>query len=228
MSITLAFDVYGTLIDTNAVVTRLELLVDDKAGEFSRTWRQKQLEYSFRRGLMQKYENFSVCIAQALDYTCAHYCAYFSSEQKQQLLEIYNTLPVFTDVRESLGNLNTAGFHCYAFSNGSADSVNRLLTNAGIRDFFLDIVSVDEQKTFKPNPVVYDYFIRKTGVHKDSAWLISSNPFDVIGAICTGMKAVWIRRSLETLYDPWNIEPTLEAESLVDIQKKIEAYSSAP
>ncbi|RMF46291.1 MAG: haloacid dehalogenase type II, partial [Deltaproteobacteria bacterium] len=50
---TLAFDVYGTLIDTHGVLTALEKLVGDKALAFSNSWRDKQLEYSFRKGLMQ-------------------------------------------------------------------------------------------------------------------------------------------------------------------------------
>ena len=50
---TLAFDVYGTLIDTNGVVDLLEKFIGDKAKAFSATWRDKQLEYSFRRGHMQ-------------------------------------------------------------------------------------------------------------------------------------------------------------------------------
>jgi 2-haloacid dehalogenase len=52
MSVTLAFDVYGTLIDTHGVVSALQALIGDKAKDFSHSWREKQLEYSFRRGLM--------------------------------------------------------------------------------------------------------------------------------------------------------------------------------
>jgi len=73
MSKTLAFDVYGTLIDTDGVVSALQNLIGDKAKQFSHTWREKQLEYSFRRGLMKNYENFSVCTSDALNYTCAFY-----------------------------------------------------------------------------------------------------------------------------------------------------------
>ncbi len=39
MAITLAFDVYGTLIDTHGLVQQLEKLIGDKAREFSITWR---------------------------------------------------------------------------------------------------------------------------------------------------------------------------------------------
>jgi 2-haloacid dehalogenase len=61
MAITLAFDVYGTLIDTAGVTQALEKYVGDKASAFSSLWREKQLEYSFRRGLMQNYQSFAVC-----------------------------------------------------------------------------------------------------------------------------------------------------------------------
>jgi len=53
MATTLAFDVYGTLINTHGVVATLEDLVGEKAKAFSNTWRDKQLElpggFSIRR-----------------------------------------------------------------------------------------------------------------------------------------------------------------------------------
>ena len=39
MATTLAFDVYGTLINTNGVVSLLENMVGDNAHAFSTTWR---------------------------------------------------------------------------------------------------------------------------------------------------------------------------------------------
>ncbi len=73
MEVTLAFDVYRTLIDTHGVVSKLQETVGARAKEFSQTWRDKQLEYSFRRGLMQNYANFSVCTSHALGYTSTYY-----------------------------------------------------------------------------------------------------------------------------------------------------------
>ena len=83
MAITLAFDVYGTLIDTHGVVIALLKHVGYKAPEFSRTWRDKQLEYSFRRGLMQNYENFATCTRNALDYTSSFHKVSLSPEDKE-------------------------------------------------------------------------------------------------------------------------------------------------
>lgn len=225
MHTTLAFDVYGTLIDTNGVVAALQKLINDDAVKFSQTWRDKQLEYSFRRGLMQNYENFAVCTSQALDYACAFHKASLTDQQKAELLGIYRVLPAFNDVKEGLTRLKVAGFRLYAFSNGKADALEMLLDNAGIRDLFLGIVSVDDIKTFKPSPGTYCHFLRKAGATGCSAWLISSNPFDVIGAISAGLKSAWVRRSPEAIFDPWGIDPTITVSNLLDLAVKISEQS---
>lgn len=217
MTITLAFDVYGTLIDTHGVISALEKHIGDKAPEFSQMWREKQLEYSFRRGLMQNYENFAVCTSNALDYTNAYFKLTLSEQDKTALLAVYKMLPAFADVEAGLVKAKNAGLKMFAFSNGSADAVEMLLVHAGIRSYFLGVVSVDEMKSYKPNPAVYSHFLRKAGAVGTDAWLISSNPFDVIGAISSGMRAAWIKRSPDAVFDPWGIEPTLTATSLVNI-----------
>lgn len=226
MQTTLAFDVYGTLIDTNGVVSALQNLINDDAQKFSQTWRDKQLEYSFRRALMQNYQSFAVCTAQALDYTCAFYKVSLTDAQKAELLGIYRVLPAFSDVKEGLTQLKTAGFRLYAFSNGKADALEMLLDNAGIRDLFLGVVSVDDIKTFKPSTGTYCHFLRQAEATGCSAWLISSNPFDVIGAISAGMKSAWLHRSPEAVFDPWGIDPTITVKNLLELGEKISDYSS--
>jgi len=221
MAITLAFDVYGTLIDTHGIVGTLEKFVGAKAAEFSRTWRDKQLEYSFRRGLMQNYENFSVCTANAFDYTSAFYNVPFSQNEKDEVIAAYKTLPAFEDAAEGLARAGQAGYRMYAFSNGSADAVEALLNCAGIREYFIGVVSTDEIKSFKPNPGVYSHFLRRAAAPGSDAWMVSSNPFDVIGAVSAGMRAAWIKRSPGALFDPWGIEPTLTVSSLLNLSKQV-------
>jgi len=218
---TLAFDVYGTLIDTHGVIDALKPRLGHQAMEFSRTWRDKQLEYSFRRGLMQNYQPFSVCTSQALDFTCSQFGMQLDPEGKMELLDAYRALPAFKDAAEGLALIRAAGFRMYAFSNGSADAVETLLEHAGLRGFFLDVVSVDEVKSFKPNPGVYAHFLRRAAATGADSWLISSNPFDVIGALSAGMRAAWVRRTQAALFDPWGIEPSLTVEGLVDLATRI-------
>jgi 2-haloacid dehalogenase len=217
MAVTLAFDVYGTLIDTHGVVAKLEEIVGDRATDFSATWRDKQLEYSFRRGLMQNYENFAVCTRDALDYTCDRYGLEIGQEDKQALLHIYRELPAFDDVEGALADLAARDCRLFAFSNGSAEAVETLLSAASIRDRFLGVVSCDDIRSFKPNPAVYAHFLRQAQATGDEAWLISGNPFDVIGAISAGMRGAWVRRTKDAIFDPWGIEPTITVTSLAEL-----------
>lgn len=232
----LAFDIYGTLINVHGVVEQLQSMVGDQAVLFSQTWRDKQLEYAFRRGLMQNYANFAVCTRDALEYTCQLLKQDLSAQQKQQLLDTYRTLPAFDDVEPTLQALKDSGIAMFGFSNGSADAVETLLQHAGIRDYFDGVVSVDDMKSFKPNPGVYSHFLRQakaqlesqgdeqeTHVGGHNAWLISSNPFDVIGAISAGMRAAWVKRSPDAVFDPWGIEPTVQVSNLTELKQALEA-----
>jgi len=213
----LAFDVYGTLIDTHGVVIKLRDFIGDKAEEFSRVWREKQLEYSFRRGLMRSYETFGVCTGQALDYTDVYLDAGLTTNQKAELLAEYRSLPAFDDVKESLADLKSDGHSLYAFSNGTADAVEGLLVAANILELFAGVISVDDRQTFKPNPDVYEHLLNMTASSPGNTWLISSNPFDVIGAISYGLKAAWVQRSNKSIFDPWGIEPTRTITTLREL-----------
>lgn len=221
MSLTLAFDVYGTLIDTHGVVFALQKMMGDKASHFSHTWREKQLEYSFRRGLMQQYESFAVCTSHALDYTCEVYQINLTQEQKRLLLATYAALPAFADAAKALKKLHAHNDRLFAFSNGTAKAVNGLLEAADIRQYFQQVISVDAIQSFKPNPAVYDHFLQQSGAQASEAWLISSNPFDVIGAVSAGMQAAWVKRSANAIFDPWGIAPTITVNNLVELYDKL-------
>lgn len=224
MTITLAFDVYGTLINTHGLLQQLETLVGDKAQPLSVSWREKQLEYSFRRGLMNNYLPFTECTRSALEYACQLHKVELSDEQKQELLKLYGKLPAFDDTLAGLQQLDPQQFNCFAFSNGTEAAVRGLLEHAGIRSFFKDVVSVDDLKTFKPNPATYDYFMQRSQGDRARSWLISSNPFDVIGARSSGMRAVWVQRTPEAIFDDWEVEPDLIVTSLEQIGDRILDY----
>ncbi|WP_111707072.1 haloacid dehalogenase type II [Lutibacter citreus] len=224
MKYTLAFDVYGTLINTSGVFNSLEKMIGDKAKLVMDTWRNKQLEYSFRRGLMNKFVDFSVCTKNALEFSCQTFKVNLSDAQKEALMNEYKVLPAFADVKEGLQTLKNEGYKLYAFSNGSANAVSNLLINAEIIGLFDGVVSVEEVKVFKPSPLVYEHFNKKTGSTKETSWLISSNPFDVVGATSFGMRTAWVKRSSESIFDSWGIEPTEIISGLTELSSKLENY----
>lgn len=223
MKQTLAFDVYGTLIDTAGVYHSLENSIGPDARPFMELWRNKQLEYSFRRGLMNAFVDFSVVTRDALEYSCLVFNRKLNREQIQMLMDAYEVLPAFNDVKAALSELATENYAKYAFSNGSARAISKLLQHANITTLFDGVVSVEKTKVFKPSPIVYRHFNDSTASQKENSWLISGNPFDVMGAISYGMKAVWVKRSAEAVFDPWGITPTAIISNLGELRSVFEA-----
>ena len=80
---------------------------------------------------------------------------------------------------------------------------------------------MQEVRNFKPDPAVYARFLARAGAHAADTWLISSNPFDVVGAAATGWRTVWVRRSPAQSFDPWGIEPTLEVSRLTELSGRL-------
>ncbi|MFG6667218.1 haloacid dehalogenase type II [Halomonas sp. HNIBRBA4712] len=212
----LAFDVYGTLIDTQGVVDELErrLKTPSSAQEFSRRWREKQLEYSFRFGLMGAYVDFAECTHKALLFTDRAMQAGLSENDCDHLMSVYAELPAFSEVGAALSQLKAAGVRCVAFSNGTEEAVGGLLSKAGLTGYMDDLVSVDTIKRFKPDPAVYAYLRTRLEARPEHTWLVSSNAFDVIGAKHAGLKSAWVRRRSDAPFDPWGIEPDMTVTDL--------------
>ncbi|HPF57566.1 MAG TPA: haloacid dehalogenase type II [Candidatus Competibacteraceae bacterium] len=213
----LGFDVYGTLVDPLALAEPLRALAGEQAIQFASVWRTKQLEYSFRRGLMRRYADFDVCTRQALRYTQQTLCCELPESDQDRLLEAYLYLPMFPEVAASLATLKAQGLRLVAFSNGVEASIRALLTNAGVLPLLEDVVSVDDLRTFKPDPEVYAYLARRAGRAPNETWLVSSNAWDVIGAKAAGLRAVWVKRQSDMVFDPWEVEPDIVVSSLDEL-----------
>jgi 2-haloacid dehalogenase len=224
MTIALAYDVYGTLIDTDRAEVALGSHLRERAPAFSRLWRQKQLEYAFRRGLMRRYRDFRECTRDALEFACRSFGVPLSDDERVRLMAAYGRLPAFDDVIDGLERARAAGFACYAFSNGPPEAVDEVLRNAGVRHLLQDVVSVDEVETFKPSPAVYEHFLRRAGTTAKRAWLVSGNPFDVLGAVSAGMRAAWLKRTADAVFDPWELEPTLVVSGLSELPERIRSH----
>jgi 2-haloacid dehalogenase len=133
----------------------------------------------------------------------------------------YRELPAYDDVPASLELLKNAGHRLYPFSNGTAEMVSAVLEHAGIQQYFEDVISVDSLRTYKPDPQVYQHVVQIANVAPSDCWLVSSNGFDVIGAISAGMPAAWLKRFDGVVFDPWGIEPTRMLKSLAELADAI-------
>jgi 2-haloacid dehalogenase len=214
MRTTIAFDVYGTLVSPLAIADHLKSLAGERAASFAELWRTKQLEYSFRRGLMRSYRPFSVCTWEALLYTEKALGIVLAEGARTTLIEHYKDLPPFPDAAPGLASIKTDGHFLAAFSNGEAEVIRTVLEKAGLLSFLDDVVSADEVRTFKPDPAIYAHAVKRLGQNANATWLVSSNPFDIIGAKSAGLRTAWVKRDPNAVFDPWGVEPDLVVSGL--------------
>ena len=192
-----------------------------RAQAAAQLWREKQLEYTFRRALMRKYADFDTCTLEALRYVGAALGVSLAAAEEQALLGAYLHLPAFADVRNGLALLKRAGHSLVALTNGTLRSVRSVLENAGLSGYLEDVLSVEPLATFKPDPAVYALLSDLTAGRADPAWLVSGNPFDVIGAKAAGLRAAWLRRDPQRIFDPWEFSPDVVVANLEELCQKL-------
>ncbi len=218
----LAFDMYGTLVDPIRIWKQLEQYIPHEAQRVAEMWRQKQLEFTFRLTAMEHYEDFAQVTRKALDHALAIAGRELDAAQKNALMTQYNDLERFADVEPGLQRLNQAGYPMVVFSNGSPSMLNAIMNAAQLQSYFQGFVSVDEVEVYKPSPKVYRHVAKRLGRTIGDVRLISSNPFDVIGAQAAGMRAAWVNRS-RGLFDPLGSRPDIVVETLTELADKLVA-----
>ena len=191
----LVFDAYGTLFDVHSVIALCEELWPGKGAALSQLWRTKQLEYTWQRSLMRRYENFSRVTVAGLRYACAALGLQLDEERRRKLTQAYLGLATFPEVRSALAKLKAMKLKLAILSNGSPAMLRPVVANAGLRGLIGTVISVDQRKIYKPAPAVYRLAVDRLRLPKASIGFVSSNCWDACGAKSFGFRVFWINRT---------------------------------
>src|SRR6202012_2615287 len=99
------FDAYGTLYDVQSVATVTEQAFPGYGEIITQIWRIKQLEYSWLRSLMRRYEDFSVATRDSLIYTLRCLGLQYDAETFDAIIAKYRHLDLYPDARGALAAL---------------------------------------------------------------------------------------------------------------------------
>jgi len=214
----LVFDAYGTLFDPFAVKTRAEELFPGNGAALSQLWRAKQLEYSWLRTLMGRYENFWKITEDALIFGCHTLKLSCGEQQRNQLMQVYLTLPAFPEVRPALEKLSHLPLSI--LSNGTPEMLVPLVAANNMAHFFKNIFSVDALRMYKPRPEVYQHAVASLGFPKEAIGFVSSNYWDIAGATSFGFRTYWLNRSA-AVADELAITPTAICSNLAELPRAL-------
>jgi len=214
----LVFDAYGTLFDPFAVKTRAEELFPGNGAALSQLWRAKQLEYSWLRALMGRYENFWKITEDALVFACRALKLSCDEHQRKQLMQVYLTLPAFPEVKPALEKL--ASLPLSILSNGTREMLSPLVAANNMTHFFQHIFSVDALQLYKPRPEVYQHAVTSLGIHKEAIGFVSSNYWDIAGATSFGFRTYWLNRQ-SLVPDELGVAPSAALANLSELPRAL-------
>ena len=189
----LVFDAYGTLFDVHSVVALCEALWPGRGAQLSQLWRTKQLEYTWLRSLMGRYEDFARVTEAGLRYACAALQLPCDDAKCARLLQAYLNLATFPEVADTLRQLR--GIKLAILSNGAPAMLRDVVSNSGLGGLIPDVLSVDELKIYKPAPQVYQLAVDRLGAPAQAIGFVSSNGWDAAGAKSFGFRTFWVNRA---------------------------------
>jgi 2-haloacid dehalogenase len=186
------FDAYGTLYDIQSVASITEQAFPGYGEIITQIWRIKQLEYSWLRSLMRRYEDFSVVTRESLVYTLRCLGLRYDEAVFARIMDKYLHLDLYPDALAALSAMKDRKLAI--LSNGSPDMLGALVKNSGLDRVLDATISVDAKKIFKPSPDAYTLIESTLHIPPQEVLFISSNPWDVCGAKAFGLNVAWIER----------------------------------
>ncbi|KWV58987.1 haloacid dehalogenase [Bradyrhizobium macuxiense] len=188
----IVFDAYGTLYDVQSVADVTEDAFPGYGDIITQVWRIKQLEYSWLRTLMRRYQDFSVATRDSLAYTLRSLGLQYDEATFARIIDKYQHLALYPDAVPALEAMKDRKLAI--LSNGSPDMLNALVRNSGLDRLLDATISVDGHKVFKPAPEAYTLIEEVLKVKPAEVLFISSNPWDACGAKAFGLNVAWIER----------------------------------
>lgn len=213
----LLFDAYGTLFDVHSVAEAGRAITSDPQA-LSLLWRQKQLEYTWLRSLMGRYQDFWLVTGQALRFALRRLGITAGESQIEALMSAYLTLSPFPEVPAALRALR--GRPLAVLSNGSPRMLESAVRSSGLGAAFDHVLSVDTVGVYKPSPLVYDLAVRALNLPAGEVLFVSSNAWDVAGAGAYGFRTCWCNRA-NAPADELDVTPDYEVDRLDAILDKV-------
>lgn len=190
-----------------------------------------------RDSIKDRYESFSAVTKRSLVQTLKELDLPTRDAFIHSCMSAYNRLSPFSDVLGLVSELEkTSHLMPIIFSNADQEMMDFQALKEVVpgTEVFQAMVSVDKTRHFKPHPDTYHHMAKWLGREKSredmrKIWLVSVNPFDIVGAISVGMETVWVDREKKGWTDQlilgkWGT-PSVVVHGLENVVHAIQMYT---
>lgn len=215
---TILFDINETVLDLSSLKPKFKTTFGDET--VTATWFSMLLHSSTVCILTNVKTDFATLAAAMLDAIAGRMGIEVSDEMRANILTSFASLPPHADIKTALTRLRSSGYRTVAFSNSSLNLVSNQIKNAGLTEYFDDIVSVEEAESFKPDPKVYEFVAKRINRPIEELRLVATHDWDTHGALTAGMLAAYIDRT-NAPYHPQYHRPDVYATNMNDVVEQI-------
>lgn len=219
---TILFDINETVLDLSALKPKFKSGFGDE--KIVSTWFSMLLHSSTVCSLTEVRSDFATLSKIMLQAIAAKLDVTLTDQVCSDILATFANLPAHSDIKPALQKLRRAGFRTIAFSNSSQQLITTQIHNAGLNDYFDDIVSVEDSGSFKPDFNVYQFAANRVHRPIETLWLVATHDWDTHGAISAGMRGGYIERS-GMPYHPLYRNAEVKGKTMDDVVEKIIALN---
>src|SRR5262249_18797212 len=187
------FDAYGTLFDVHSAMAKHAAAVGANAGEISKLWRTKQLEYSWVHSLMGRYVDFWRITEAALEFALRSY-GIEDQRLKRSLSDSYLVLDAYPETVGVLQQLRRIGVTTAILSNGPPHMLRRAIQSARLEELLDICLSIEGRRIYKPHRAAYEIATSSLDMKPSNIAFFSSNAWDAAGAHAFGFRTFWVNR----------------------------------
>ncbi len=212
------FDINETVLNLTTLKPKFKEIFGDE--RVIATWFSMLLHSSTVCIITGVKTDFATLASTMLESIAARMGITLCETMRDDILGGFASIPAHHDIKQALAQLKSAGFRTVAFSNSSLNLISTQITNAGLMEYFDDIISVEETGSFKPDPTVYKFAAKKLNQPLKSLRLVATHDWDTHGALSVGMRAAYINRS-GAIYHPLYCQPDIYGTTMGDIVNQI-------
>lgn len=220
---TILFDMNETVLDLAVLKPGFKAAFGDEA--VTATWFSMLLHTSTVCVITGVRTDFATLAGAMLDAIAARRGVVLLGQVREEILNGFASLPPHADIKPALTRLKSAGYRTAAFTNSSLGMVNLQIENAGLTEYYDEIVSVEDSGSFKPDGRAYRFAAERMNRPIEELRLIAAHDWDTHGALSAGMLAAFIDRT-GAPYHPLYKRPDVYVTTMNDAVEQIIAMDS--
>ena len=212
------FDVNGTLLDTHALQPELKEIFGGSVSV--REWFLEVLQHTLVMNEVDEYRPLNEVAEAVLQMTASSRGRQLQPDERERVRRRLASLPPYADVKAALQRFKDGGFRLATLTNSSARSQEQQLQNAGLTNYFEEILSVDIVRRFKPDPKTYGAAAQALNVQPEEILMVAAHGWDVFGAMKAGCRAAFVARPGQAIF-PLGPQPEYAADNLIELSQQI-------